>query len=157
MHLFELWFSLDILVALHLTCIKHSLQPQKSDPVSQTLSLTRVTIYRKKVAKTAVDMEDIYSATEPASLVSDMGTLATQPARYIPPVCGVALAMLLSACPEMSSSSSPSCLFENVGFIIIQICEADRSGDDCHGKDSYYSSQEEGSCHTTQSHHCFIV
>ena len=46
-----------------MTCIKHSLQPQKSDPVSQTLSLTRVKIYRKKVAKTTVDMEDIYSAT----------------------------------------------------------------------------------------------
>ena len=77
-------------LALHLTCIKHSLQPQKSDPVSQTLCLTRVKIYRKKVAKTAVDMEDIYSAAEPASLVSDMGTLVTQPALCIPAVRGVA-------------------------------------------------------------------
>ena len=77
-------------LALHLTCINHSLEPQKSDLVSQTLSLIRVKTYRKKVAKTAVDMEDIYSAAKPASLVSDMGILAMQPALCIPPVCRVA-------------------------------------------------------------------
>ena len=55
-----------------------------------------------------------------------------------------------SACPEMSSS--PSCFFENVGFIIIPVCEANRSGDDCHRKDRYYSCQEQGACHTMQGH-----
>lgn len=43
------------------------------------------------------------------------------------------------------------CLFLNVGFTIIQVCETDRSGDHCQCKDSLLLTlPKRGSCHGMQ-------
>ena len=77
-------FSGYIGLTLLLTCLSHSLQPQKRYPVSQTLvSPIRVKTYRKKAARTAVGVEDVHPAIGPTSLVSDTGTLAMWPALHI--------------------------------------------------------------------------